>query len=303
MSSGALIRGLPPWPPWPDEEAGRDLLVRAQAALLDQHPAGARRSLLELHDLLVPFLDRALGQTGKEGPSSRAGMLGLYRELPDIDAERESLPELLLRHAAALEVEAPESGLPELDREALRALLEREPAPRSLWWRRLCRGAAGPLGDRARVQVQRGDQVILERLPAAEGRVAGADGPDYSPRGLPLPSSWRTELLPLRHGDRLTLQLLLPLPGRLAVLHALSDETEEAAELALLLPQQPGEEAPRRALETVELVGEVETAAGTHALVPIWVPELLPAAWAEQALSRRRLPPQARPWFYRYRVS
>jgi hypothetical protein len=286
------------------EEPAKTLATRAQAALLDEHLEGALRSFLQLHALLCPAADRwvaaraaaaglELGSDPGALPlSSAAGLLGLWRELPDLDCERESVSAALLRHAAAeqdgdgpyaLALEAPV-----LAEQAawLQARLRAEPSPRSQYFRRLARRARGGLGDRARIQVQRGTWTVLERLPAATGAAA-----DFT-----------TPLGSFQHGDRLTLQWQNPLPGQVAVLAAVGDEHD--AELTVLLPQLDSESGPRRHHEIIEVVGELSHVAGaSHALLILWVPELVPPRWVQEVLVRRALPPEARVWRYHYEVT
>ncbi|MCS6914455.1 MAG: hypothetical protein RMK29_06980 [Myxococcales bacterium] len=277
-------------------EAARDCLAQAQAAVVDEQTRAALRALERLHALLVPSIDRFLsGLMPGEARSCGAGLLGVWRELCDLDIEREDVAELLVFFAAQEEMasEAPlEPVHSEADREAqwawLAERLRTSPLPRSQWWRRLLRSADGGLGDRARIVVQRGAQIVLERLPTAE--------PQAGHRLC------QTDLGVLEAGDRLTLQVQLPLPGRVALLHAAGDEA--SAELEVLLPAHEAEEAPRRALEVVEVSGEIGPAEGTEqSLVVLWAPELLPPSWYLHVVVRRRLPPEARLWRYCYRVS
>lgn len=286
------------------EEPAKTLATRAQAALLDEHLEGALRSFLQLHELLCPLADRwvaaqaaaaGLVLTDGAGPlplSSAAGLLGLWRELPDLDCERDSVSAALLRHAAH-EQDADGPYALALDAQQLAAqaawLQERlraEPAPRSRYFRRLARHARGGLGDRARVQVQRGTWTVLERLPEADSAVA-----DFT-----------TSLGRFQHGDRLTLQWQNPLPGQVAILSAIGDEHD--AELSVLVPQLDSESAPRRHHELIEVVGELAHVPGAgHALLILWVPELVPPRWVHEVLARRALPPEARIWRYLYEVT
>ena len=245
----------------------------------------------------MPALDEALLRErpdAGEALSAGAGPLGLWRGLRGLGIEQAPAAELLLFYAALAD-ETEDSLSPVLTAEAqeeqwaqLEARLRGEPLPRPSWWRRLARSGAGGLGDRARLQVQRGALIVLERLPPP---------PEEADADL-----FETDLGELAAGDRLTLQLPAPLPGRIAVLHAVGDEEE--AELSVLLPASAAEEAPRRALEVIEVSGEVEPVAGTgeRSLIVLWAPELLPAGWYRQVAPRRRLPPEARLWRYRYRV-
>src|SRR5262249_50965364 len=106
----------------------------------------------------------------------------------------------------------------------------------------------------------------------------------------------------LMPGDRLTVRVQVPLPGRVALVHAAGDE--EKAELDLLFPLSEAEDAPRRALEMVEVAGEVHQVAGAaeQSLLVIWVPEMLPSGWVLHMLARRRLLPESRVWRYVYSV-
>ncbi len=313
-----LLSALPSVPlPSAVEEEAKDLLCRAQAALLDEHPGAARRSLRRLHELLVPALDQAFARTDKGcveneesggALSAGIGFPGLHGELPDLDVEREHPLELLVGYAARAGDVAFQAGCmsamaddlafaPVLSGDteglaaqwaAIEALLEAAPLPRSRFWRRLFRGIAGPLGDRARVQVVRGAAVVLDRPPLeAAGPVSGDP---------------RTDLGEFWDGDRMMLQLPMPLPGRVAVFHGAGNESE--AELTLILPTLLGEDTPRRAHEVVEVVGELFAVAGKseHGMVVVWTPELLPAGWVLRTLRERRLPPDSRAWLYRYRV-
>ncbi len=60
----------------------------------------------------------------------------------------------------------------------------------------------------------------------------------------------------------------------------------------------------RRAFEVVEVAGELTVVPDgpEQGLLCVWVPELLPPAWLQRALSTERLPPDSRAWLYRYRV-
>lgn len=291
------------------DEPARVLATRVQAALLDEHKEGALRSFQALHELLIPRADawaaaqatglgRAEEETGPELLSSAIGLLGLWRELPDLDCNRDSVILALLHKAA--QADGPEDAgarvyAPALDAETLarqvtelQEQLRAEPLPRSHYFRRLARRARGGLGDRARVQVQRGPLTILERLPA----------PDSAP---PAPD-FTTALGEFQAGDRLTLQWQNPLPGQVAVLHAVGDEQQ--AELSVLVPQLESESVPRRHHEIIEVVGELAHIAGAfHALLILWVPELVPPRWVSEVLVRHSLPPDARVWRYRYEVA
>jgi hypothetical protein len=288
------------------EEAARDCLTRAQSALLDEHLGGAQRQLLELFDLLVAPIDgwllaQSTGPSDEAPLSVASGLLGLWDELLDLDVERESAEELLIWHAGnALPDEATASWVPiegpvsaVARRAELAALLDerlqRCGPPRSDWWRRLARGAVGSLEDRGHITIQRQSQVVAERQP-----LPTPAGPDEA--------SWATELGPLTDGDRLILRWSMPLPGQLAIVHAVG--AAGAATLSLLLPQSDSEAVARRAHELVEVVGEVAAVEGApeHSLVVIWAPELLPPSWPAELLHRRRVPPESRLWRYRYRV-
>ncbi len=285
------------------EEPAKTLATRAQAALLDEHLEGALRSFLQLHALLCPAADRWVaaraaaaglelgGDPGALPLSSAAGLLGLWRELPDLDCERESVSAALLRHAAAeqdgdgpyaLALEAPvlaeqAAWLQARLRAPSRAPLAAGGSPGAPRW-------PGRPGRGSRVQ--RGTWTVLERLPAAAGAAA-----DFT-----------TPLGSFQHGDRLTLQWQNPLPGQVAVLAAVGDEHD--AELTVLLPQLDSESGPRRHHEIIEVVGELSHVAGaSHALLILWVPELVPPRWVQEVLVRRALPPEARVWRYHYEVT
>jgi hypothetical protein len=271
------------------EDQARDLLCRVQAALADEHRAGALRGLKALHELVVPELDRRLhavmGRAAEAALSSGVGLIGLWDELLDLDVERAVVAELLIRHAAGFEGE---EDAEDAARQwaGLEARLSGRPMPVRRWWRRMCLQAAGPFGDRARVLVQRGAVVVLDRPPS------------------PAESGWReTDLGTLQTGDRLTLQVQAPLPGRLGVLHGVGDGAE--AEMEVLFPLMPAEEAPRRALEVVEVAGEVAAVPGAReqSLVVLWAPELVPPSWVYLGLARGRLLPEVRVWRYRYEIT
>lgn len=290
------------------EEEAKTLATRAQAALLDDHLEGALRSFLQLHELLVPAADAWVAahaaRVGSSGPpplSSAAGLIELWQDLPDLDCERGSISEALLGHAAEsggdLDPDGDEDDelfalaldAPTLVRQAawLQSRLRALPVPRSRYFRRLARRARGGLGDRARVVIQRGPTTVLERLPA--------------PEQTPPSGSFTTYLGSFQHGDRLTLQWQNPLPGQVAILHAVGDEQD--AELTVLVPEHESESAPRRHHEIIEVVGELLHLPGaTHALVILWVPELVPPRWVQDVLARKALPPDARIWRYRYEV-
>jgi hypothetical protein len=280
------------------------LVARAQAALADEHLGGALRQVLDLYDLLVPPLDAwvkrqsgAAAQMGEDAaPMSAAiGLIGLWSELPDIDVERESIEELLVFYAAHADpASAPVNfSTPISTRQELAAALALLPPPRSRFFSRFARRATGSLGDRGHITVQRGAQVVLERPPPVE--------PAAQPKGG-IEASFCSELGPLCEGDRLTLRWVMPLPGNLAVVHAVGDGPE--AELSLLLPQDASEAVTRRHHEVVEVVGELSVVPNCpeHGLVVIFGPELLPASWAKEMVARRSVPPQSRVFFYRYTV-
>lgn len=295
------------------EEAAKTLVAQAQAALADEHVEGALRALLGLHAEVIPALDRlaaeelrAHGQDIASGLSTVLGLLALWDELVDVDAEREPIVELILRRAAAADVppagppgahgeDAP-LGLLQTDEqlaaqaEWLREELRARGVPRSRWWWRLFRRARGGTEDRARILVQRGAVTVFEREPPAE-----AGDPAAAPLDL------TTQLGRFREGDRLTLQFQVPLPGQIAVLHAAGDPHE--AELSILVPEHDGEAVERRHGEIVEVVGDLSCAAGTeHALIVLWAPEIIPPRWVHDVLQRRRVPPDARLWRYVYTV-
>lgn len=286
------------------EEQAKTLATRAQAALLDDHLEGALRSFLALHELLVPLLDgwvaaaaaRATpaGETSAPPLSSAAGLLGLWLDLPDLDGERESIGEALLGHAAEVEDDGEGPYTLALDAETLArqatwllGRLRALPVPRSRYFGRLARRARGGLGDRARVQIQRGAVTVLERLPEPEQSASSR--------------SFTTYLGSFQHGDRITLQWQNPLPGQVAILHAQGDDHD--SELTVLVPELDSEAAPRRYHEVIEVVGELLHVPGaTHSLLILWVPELVPPSWVQQVLFRQGLPPDARLWRYRYEV-
>lgn len=280
-------------------ESARDCVARGQAALLDDHVSGAQRQLLCLYDLLIPRLDawikKEMQDRGEQGipVSAAVGLLGLWEELLDIDVEHESIEERVVFFAA----QADPSALPvELaTKEELRQILAQAPRPRSRFLRRLCRRAQGSFGDRAHITVSRGKEIVLERPPQMNGAP-----PAWEAGAL---FEWTTNLGALYKGDRLTLRWPMPLPGQVAVLHAVGDGYD--AELSLLLPQNPSEAVVRRQDEVVEVVGELSDVDGApeHAIFLLWVPELLPPTWPVEVLARRRVPQEARLYFYRYTVN
>lgn len=300
------------------EEAAKTLVAQAQAAIEDEHIEGALRALLGLHAEVVPALDRmaaaeliSRGADAAAGLSTVLGVLALWDELPDIDAEREAIAELIVRRAAAeglsdgADSEEAPLGLALSDEIVaaqaawLREQLLSRGVPRSRWWWRMFRRARGGTGDCARVVVQRGALTVFEREPPSdEARPAE-------------PVDLTTPLGRFRAGDRLTLQFQVPLPGQIAVLHAAGDARD--AELSLLVPQHDGEAVARRHHEIVEVVGELSclpvpassgSPAGTeeHSLVVLWAPEIVPPRWALDVIERRRVPPDARTWRYTYSV-
>jgi hypothetical protein len=306
--AAAALRGV--------EEQAKILAIRTQAAQLDEHFEGARRSFLQLHALLVPAVDRQLAGVAAQlaeaadapaaSPlSSAAGLLGLWQELPDLDCERHAVGEALLWHAAQADDDPALAGEGDAEGRLSLVLTDEQlaqqaawlsdrlralPLPRSRYFRRLARSARGGLGDRARVQIQRGPLTVLEHLPTPHS------GEARESRTL------TTVLGRFVHGDRLTLQWQNPLPGQVAVLHAVGDEHD--AELRVLLPQLDSEAAPRRYHEVVEIVGELSHVPGSeHALIVVWVPELVPPRWVLDVLERQGLPPEARLWRYAYEVA
>ncbi|MBL9006145.1 MAG: hypothetical protein JNJ46_17970 [Myxococcales bacterium] len=287
-------------------EAARDLVARAQAALSDEYRAGAERQILQLYDLLIPTLDKWALSKSADAHSATPALLDLWHELADIDAERESIEELLLWNAGHRDG----TGLPALatspaeddaqqaaQRDWLAQALKEAPLPCSHWWRQLVRRAQGSLDDCAHITVQREASVVVERPPPTHS----ITGPQ--PGGLAT-----TSLGALQSGDRLTLRWPLRLPGRVLVLHALGDERD--AELTQVLPAPDGdasEGVPRRAHEVVEVVGEVLPSSAPqdgqeHSLILIWGPEMLPAAWGQEVISRRCVPVGSRVWRYTYSV-
>lgn len=285
-------------------ETARDLVARAQAALDDSHRAGAERHILQLYDLLIPAIDTWALQKSTDAQSVAPALLSLWHELPDIDAERESVEELLLWNAGHLDIEAlpahaasPASDEAErtTQRNWLAQSLQEASLPRSQWWRRLTRRALGPLSDCAHITVQRQATVVLER------------GPEPS-AVQPHEAVATTSLGVLHAGDRLTLRWPVRVPGRVLVLHALGDDT--SAELDQVLPDPQGdasEGVPRRAQEVVEVIGEVAATPHTrgdqeHSLILIWGPEMLPGTWGHEVLVRRCVPAGSRVWRYSYSV-
>lgn len=286
-------------------EEARDLIVRAQAALGDDHRAGAERQLLRLYDLLVPRIDEWALHKSADAESVAPALLDLWEELPDIDAERESIEELLLWHAAhghhdpaepAAIAPAQEEAERSAQREWLEQSLRAARLPASQWWRRLTRRAQGPLADCAHFTLQRGSQVLWERPPPTLAKASD-------------PAEATARLQDVQPGDRLTLRFPVPAPGRVLVLHALGDV--ESAELEQILPapdeDSDGEGVPRRAHELIEVAGEIAAAhssqGGTeHSLILLWGPEQLPASWGQEVLTRRSVPTGCRLFRYCYQV-
>jgi hypothetical protein len=287
-------------------EAARDLIARAQAALSDDHRAGAERQLLRLYDLLVPVLDEWALSKSADAESATPGLLDLWLELPDIDAERESIEELLLWYAAhRSEAGGTQAAIApaqdEAERSAQRGWLEQAlraaERPTSQWWRRLTRRAAGSLQDCAHLTVQRGAQVVWERPPPPGPKVGNA-------------AEATTQLPTLQPGDRLTLRFAVPAPGRVLVLHALGDVRGADLEQVLPAPEEDrdGEGVPRRAHELIEVVGEIAAAVATgggdeHSLILLWGPEQLPPSWGHEVLARRSVPTGCRLYRYCYSVA
>lgn len=281
-------------------EAARDAVAAAQAALLDDHRPGGERQMLRLYELLVPPLDEWMrrqvqassGDAQDGAPMSvAAGLLGLWEELLDIDVERESIEELLVFYAGR--VDSNSSAAQVSTPADVESLLASSPRPEARFFRRLERRAAGSLGDRGHISVQRGAQLVLERSPPAPDGEAPFDDPPLS-----------CEIGDFLDGDRLILRWSVPLPGQVAVLHAAFSSDASEPELSLLLPQDSGEAVVRRHNEIVEVIGELSALSQRpfHALIVLWVPEMLPPSWASEAALRRRVPPDARLFVYRYTV-
>lgn len=285
------------------EESAKDLIARAQTASDDGQRGAMLRTFAELHSLLVPSVDALIER--QSTVSSALGLLGLWDDLLDIDVERESILELLVVYAAQLE--APETWpLPDgLSTQAdifsaqktwLSGVLLDRPPPKRQWWRRLTRRARGPLGDRARLTVERAALRIFEHLPSLDEA------------GSPTAT---TRLGSFQAGDRLTLAVQVPLPGQLAIVHASGDE--RTASLDLVLPETASEADVRRYHEVVEVAGELsahtlsdsaplEERFAEQALIVVWVPELMPPSWIVDMQLRYGVPPEARVWRYLYRV-
>ena len=290
-------------------EEARDLIARAQAALSDDHRAGAERQILRLYDLLVPAIDDWALSKSADAESVTPALLALWHELPDIDAERESIEELLLWHAAhtaetpasvsdeaLATAPAQEDAARAAQRSWLEHALKNTSLPASQWWRRLTRRAQGPLSDCAHLTLQRHSQVLWERPPPS------AQAPGEATEAT-------AHLGVLQPGDRLTLRFSVPAPGRVLVLHALGDRQSSDLEQILPAPNDSeGEGVPRRAHELIEVVGEIETAVASgggreHSLILLWGPEQLPASWGSELLSRRSVPTGSRLYRYCYDVA
>lgn len=299
-------------------EPARDLVARAQTACESEQRGAMLRAFVELHSLCVPPLDALIEQRGtalrsadpsEQEPVGRSpdvassaclGLLGLWDELLDVDIERENLLELLALHSANSESPSepacPEGlATTEVNIVAQRAWLERVLSGRDLpqrqWWRRLTRRARGPLGNRARLTVERQALRVVEHLPELDA---------------PPTQDATTFVGELRAGDRLSLAVQVPLPGQLAVLHA--SGSAQIARLDMVLPETVSEEVVRRQHEIVELSGELATernpdsSIAEQSLVVVWVPEVMPPSWMVDMLLRQGVPPEARVWRYLYRV-
>jgi hypothetical protein len=323
--------GLRPWISAELAESARDAVARSQSALADDHLDGALRHFLSLYDLLVPPLDARMRQLCEkrsfpshdgdgEAPviplSAAVGLTGLWAELPDIDVEREAIEDLLVLFAGRSD--APDDDAADLTKEKLEAVLRAAPRPRAELWRRFMRLCSGPLGDLCHVTVQRGDKIVLERPPAGRFHAASASA-DGDPAAPVQGDGFSTQLGDFFGGDRLTLRLAAPRPGKVAILHFQEAvDGDDVAPLTLLLPQDPGEAASRRMGELVEIVGELSTPKGhpapparddgkhgpeAHSLIVLFGPELLPPSWAEEVVARRRVPKETRLWRYAYKVA
>lgn len=279
-------------------EAARDAVAAAQAALLDDHRSGAQRQMLRIYELLVPPLDAwvrrqvAVSAAQDGAPMSvAAGLLGLWEEILDVDVERESIEELLVFYAGR--IDSASAAAQVTTAADVESLLAAAPHPEARFFRRLERRAAGSLGDRGHISVQRGTQLVLERSPPApDGEAPFDDAP------------WSCEIGDFIDGDRLILRWPVPLPGQVAVLHAAFSSDASEPELSLLLPQDSNEAVVRRHNEIVEVIGELAALSQRpfHALIVLWAPELLPPSWAGEVALRRRVPPDARMFIYRYTV-
>lgn len=289
-------------------EPTRDLLLRAQAALGDGQRGAMVRAFVELHALLLSPLDALVEKRSGRGPddspgSALLGLIGLWDELPDIDVERENLIELLAQHAAtppAFDVPPPDGlahhdGVSAAQRAWLDQVLSVRACPTPQWWRRLSRRARGPLGDRARLTVERTQDATVRRIFEHLPRPGTDD--DWTAT---------TDLGELCAKDQLTLAVQVPLPGQIAMLHLCGDS--QTARLDVVLPETPSEAVVRRHLEIVELHGELATerlpdgSIADQALVVVWVPEVMPPSWIVDMQLRFGVPPEARIWRYVYRV-
>lgn len=285
------------------EEPAKDLIARAQTASDDEQRGAMLRTFAELHALLVPSVDALI--ESRSTVSSAVGLLGLWDDLLDIDVERENIIELLTVYAAQLE--APDSwplpdGLATHDEIVaaqqawLTDVLTHRAFPKRQWWRRMTRRARGPLGDRARLTVERSALRIFEHLP--------------HPDEASTPTA-TTRLGSFQAGDLLTLAVQVPLPGQIAIVHASGDET--TASLDLVLPETSSEADVRRYHEVVEVHGELSAHTlslsaplderfAEQALIVVWVPELMPPSWIADMQRLFGVPPEARVWRYLYRV-
>lgn len=289
-------------------EPSRDLLLRAQSACSDGQRGAMVRAFVELHALLLPRLDALVEKRSGLGSdealgSACIGLVGLWDELPDIDIERENLIELLALHAASppvVDVLPPEGlahheGIATAQAAWLAQVLGERALPAAQWWRRLARRARGPLGDRARITIDRKESETVQRIcehlprPGSDDELAAT-----------------TSLGELRAGDQLTLAVQVPLPGQIAILHLCGDA--QTARLDVVLPETVSEAVVRRHLEVVELHGELATERHSdgnladQALVVVWVPEVMPPSWIVDMQLRFGVPPEARIWRYCYRV-
>lgn len=298
-------------------EPARDLLTRARTAYEDGQRGALVRAFLELHTLVVPKIDaivekQVAAQTTDERPTSCCiGLLGLWDDLPDLDIEREHPLEVLATHAADLSLLEPTTSpifvaqhptdlLAQTEWLAT-ALGERE-WPVTKWWRRCSRRARGPLGDRARIMVSR-TETSADGSTSVVRVLSHLPDPESVQLGLP---NATTDLGEFWTGDELSLAVQIPLPGQLAIFHAVG--SSDSAELEVVLPDRPSEVVVRRQSEVVEICGtlaEKKLGDGTvaeQALVAVWVPEVMPPSWIADMEQRKGVPPEARIWRYRYRV-
>ena len=281
------------------EEPARDLVARAQAACDEDQRGAMLRAFAELHALLIPAIDALVEK--QSTVSACLGMLGLWDELPDVDVERESILELVAMHAASSDSAstlpipeglATENEVVEAQRHWLQQILTDRALPQHLCWRRLTRRAHGPLGDRARLTVERASVCIFEHLPDPNA---------------PSSQTATTSVGEFRTGDRLSLAVQVPLPGQLAIVHATGES--QHATLDIVLPETVSEAVVRRHLEVVELHGELaahKLADGQwaeQALIVVWVPEVTPPSWIVDMRLRHGVPPESRVWRYLYGVS